>query len=77
MLGATNAQFFVYSMGTDETLMVPGGQDVTCRVWVVDHFAMALAHCDGWYVQTPLGVPNGSGNLLKLFNILWGYVHPI
>ena len=64
------------SMSTDGALMVTGGEDATCRVWVVDHFDMASALCDG-YTQTALGVSNGSGNLLKLCHILWGHAHPI
>ena len=64
------------AMGSDRSFMVTGGQDATCRVWVVDHADMALALSDG-YTQTALGVPNDSGNLMKLCHILWGHTHPI
>jgi hypothetical protein len=64
------------TMDTDGALMVTGGHDATCHVWVVDHSDMELALCDG-YTQTALGVPNDSGNLLKLCHILWGHAHPI
>jgi WD40 repeat protein len=62
--------------GSDGSLMVTGGQDATCRVWVVDHSDMALALSDG-YVQTALGASNNGGNLLSVCHILWGHSHPI
>lgn len=74
--GGHQGPILCLSMGTDGALMVTGGQDATCRVWVVDHFDMALALCDG-YTQTALGVPNGIGSLLKLCHILWGHAHPV
>ena len=64
------------AMGADGSLMVTGGQDATCRVWVVDHPDMALALSDG-YTQTALGASNDGDNLLKLCHILWGHAHAI
>ena len=42
------------ALGDDGALMVTGGQDATCRVWVVDHPDMAVSLSDG-YVQTAWG----------------------
>lgn len=63
-------------MGADGALMVTGGQDATCRIWVVDHSDVALALSDG-YVQTALGASNDGENLLTLCHVLWGHTHPI
>mmetsp|Transcript_25029 Transcript_25029/g.41525 ORF Transcript_25029/g.41525 Transcript_25029/m.41525 type:complete len:234 (-) Transcript_25029:49-750(-) len=63
-------------MSSQGSLMVTGGEDATCRVWVIDHSDMALALSDG-YVQTAVGGSNNAGNLLSVCHILWGHSHPI
>jgi WD40 repeat protein len=64
------------TLGADGALMVTGGQDATCRVWVVDHPDMALALSDG-YVQTSLGASYDGESLLTLCHVLWGHLRPI
>ena len=75
-LGGHRGPIQCLAMGTDGAVMVTGGQDATCRVWVVDHLDMALALHDG-YTQTSLGIPDDSGSLLKLCHVLWGHAQPI
>lgn len=57
-------------------LMVTGGHDCTCRVWVVDHADMAVALSDG-YVQTALGASNDGDQLLSCCHVLWGHDTPV
>ena len=57
-------------------LMVTGGQDSTCRVWVVNHSDMAVALSDG-YVQTALGASNDGEQLLSCCHVLWGHDTPV
>jgi Beige/BEACH domain/WD domain, G-beta repeat len=57
-------------------LMITGGADATCRVWVVDHADMAVALSDG-YVQTALGASNDGEKLLSCCHVLWGHETPI
>ena len=64
------------SIGSDGALMVTGGQDATCRVWVVDHPDMAIALSDG-YVQTALGESNDGEQRLTCCHVLWGHTGPI
>eukprot|EP00593_Proboscia_inermis_P001752 CAMPEP_0171294624 /NCGR_PEP_ID=MMETSP0816-20121228/3123_1 /TAXON_ID=420281 /ORGANISM="Proboscia inermis, Strain CCAP1064/1" /LENGTH=787 /DNA_ID=CAMNT_0011766621 /DNA_START=177 /DNA_END=2543 /DNA_ORIENTATION=- len=66
------------SMGADGGLMVTGGHDGTCRVWMVLHSNMASALADT-YVQTALGGTSGNGNAssnedgFQCCHILWGH----
>ncbi|CAB9514210.1 Lipopolysaccharide-responsive and beige-like anchor protein [Seminavis robusta] len=60
------------AMSDDGGLMVSGGQDATCRIWVVDHPDMAIALSDG-YVQTALGSRNDGDQLLSCCRVLWGH----
>ena len=57
-------------------LMVTGGQDATCRIWVVNHADMAVALSDG-YVQTALGASNDGDQILSCCHVLWGHDTPI
>lgn len=66
----------VRCLGQDETFIVSGGQDSTCRVWVVDHPDMGIALSDG-YVQTALGGSNDGEQLLSCCHVLWGHDSPI
>ena len=65
-------------IGEDGGLMVSGGEDATCRVWVVDHADMASALTDG-YVQTALGTsdPKKKSSTLKCCQILWGHTSSV
>lgn len=60
------------AIGGDGGLMVTGGEDGTCRVWVIDHPDMAVALSDG-YVQTALGASNDREQLLSCCHVLWGH----
>lgn len=60
----------------EDGLMVTGGQDGTCRVWVVDHPDMAVALSDG-YVQTARGSTIEGDQLLSCCRVLWGHDSPI
>jgi hypothetical protein len=63
-------------IGQDGGLLVTGGQDSTCRVWVVDHPDMAFALADG-YVQTAIGQSNDGEQVLSCCHVLWGHETPI
>jgi len=63
------------SIGSDGGLMVTGGQDATCRVWVIDHNDMSIALTDG-YVQTALGT-NDEDSILNCCHVLWGHSAPV
>jgi WD40 repeat protein len=64
------------SVTDDGSLMITGGQDATCRVWVVDHPDMAVALLDG-YVQTALGTDGSKEKILSCCHVLWGHETPI
>jgi WD40 repeat protein len=64
------------AVGQDGGLLVTGGQDATCRVWVVDHPDMAIALSDG-YVQTAQGHMNDGDQILSCCHVLWGHDTPI
>jgi WD40 repeat protein len=64
------------AIGQDGGLLITGGQDGTCRLWVIDHSDMAVALSDG-YVQTALGSTNDGEQLLSCCRILWGHDSPI
>ncbi len=68
------------AIASDGALMITGGQDSTCRVWVVDHPDMAVALSDG-YVQTALGghsnTKNDGDKLLRCCRVLWGHEAPV
>lgn len=56
----------------DGALMVTGGDDATCRVWVVEHDALATAITDG-YVSS-LGLDDDE---ITCAHVLLGHVSPI
>ena len=56
----------------DGALMVTGGDDATCRVWVVEHDALATAITDG-YVSS-LGLDDDE---VTCAHVLFGHVSPI
>ena len=60
------------AIGEDGALMVTGGQDCTCRIWVIDHPELARGLSDG-YVQTALGSTNDGDQLLSCCRVLWGH----
>jgi WD40 repeat protein len=64
------------AIGEDGGLLVTGGHDCTCRVWVVDHPDMAVALSDG-YVQTALGQSTDGDQVLSCCHVLWGHQTPI
>jgi WD40 repeat protein len=70
--GGHRGQVRCVAMGEDGGLMVSGGQDGTCRIWVVDHPDMAIALSDG-YVQTALGSRNDGEQVLSCCRVLWGH----
>jgi len=65
-------------VGEDGGIVVSGGQDATCRVWVINDNEMGAALTDG-YVQTALGQSDVDSNhsILKCCQILWGHQSPI
>lgn len=56
----------------DGALMVTGGDDATCRVWVVEHDSLATAITDG-YVSS-LGLEEDE---ITCAHVLFGHVSPI
>jgi len=60
----------------EKAIMVTGGQDCTCRVWVIDNPDLAVALSDG-YVQTSLGSCVSSDELLSCCHVLWGHETPV
>jgi WD40 repeat protein len=64
------------AVGQDGGLMVSGGEDCTCRVWVIDHPDLAIALSDA-YVQTALGQSTDSDQILSCCHVLWGHDTPI
>lgn len=64
------------ALAEDGALMVSGGQDCTCRIWVVDYPDLAIALADG-YTQTSLGHSTDGENILSCCHILWGHERPI
>jgi len=72
--GGHRGPILCLDIGRDGALMVTGGQDATCRVWVVDHPDMSIALSDG-YVKTALGgtADSNKDHLLSCCHILWGH----
>ena len=64
------------AIGEDGGTLVTGGEDCTCRVWLVDHPDLAIALSDG-YVQTALGQSNDGDQVLSCCHVLWGQQTPI
>mmetsp|Transcript_26406 Transcript_26406/g.39141 ORF Transcript_26406/g.39141 Transcript_26406/m.39141 type:complete len:734 (+) Transcript_26406:2-2203(+) len=66
------------SVGDHSGLMVTGGHDATCRIWVVDNPDMAAALTDA-YVQTSLGNfgEREQERLLSCCHVLWGHISSI
>jgi WD40 repeat protein len=64
------------AIGSDGGLLVTGGEDCTCRVWVVDHPDMATAISDT-YVQASSGKRTSSDQILSCCHVLWGHDSPI
>jgi len=71
--GGHRGQINCLQVGEDGTVMVTGGQDSTCRVWVIDHDSFASSLTDG-YVYSSLGFESG---LLRCCHVLLGHVSPI
>ena len=62
------------SLSNDGGLMVTGGQDATCRVWVIDHSHMANAISNGCIkTGSNFKSENGKSNFLSCCHILWGH----
>ena len=57
-------------------LIATGGDDATCRLWVIAYSDMAVALSDG-YTQTALGSPNDGDQLLSCCRVLWGHSEAI
>jgi WD40 repeat protein len=70
--GGHRGEICCLKIGQDGGLMVTGGIDGTCRVWVIDHPDMAIALSDG-YVQTALGGSNDGQQILSCCHVLWGH----
>lgn len=64
------------NVSSDGSFMVSGGEDGTCRVWIVDHPDMAVALSDG-YMQTALGHRTDAEQILNCCRVLWGHETPI
>lgn len=60
-------------VGEDGTILVTGGQDATCRLWVLDHDLFASALIDG-FVHSSLGIER---DLMRCCHVLLGHVTPI
>mmetsp|Transcript_8256 Transcript_8256/g.17836 ORF Transcript_8256/g.17836 Transcript_8256/m.17836 type:complete len:551 (+) Transcript_8256:741-2393(+) len=60
------------AMGGDGGLFITGGEDCTCRIWVVDHPEMAAVLSDG-YMQTALGRPPNANQILTCCLVLIGH----
>lgn len=64
------------AMGSDGGLLVTGGEDCTCRVWVLDYPEMAAVLSDG-YIQTALGRRPNENQVLTCCRVLIGHESPI
>ncbi len=71
--GGHRGQINCLQVGEDGTVMVTGGQDSTCRVWVIDHDSFASSLTDG-YVYSTLGA---ESSLVRCCHVLIGHVSPI
>lgn len=60
------------AMGTDGGMLVTGGEDCTCRIWVLDHPEMAAALSNG-YMQTALGRRPNENQVLTCCHVLVGH----
>ena len=64
------------SVADDGGFMVTGGQDSTCRVWVIDNPDLAVSLADG-YIQTALGHSTDGEHILCCCHVLWGHEGPV
>jgi len=60
------------AIGADGGLLVTGGEDCTCRVWIVDFPEMAMTISDG-YLQTELGRHPNEDQILVPCHVLFGH----
>ena len=60
------------AMGADGGMLVTGGEDCTCRVWVLDHPELAAVLSDG-YMQTALGRQPNENQVLTCCHVLVGH----
>lgn len=57
-------------------ILVTGGDDATCRVWIVDHDALATAIADG-FVKSSLGNDGMEESRCFIGHVLLGHVTPV
>lgn len=63
-------------VGDEGEMMVTGGDDGTCRIWIVDHGALALAITDG-FVKSSFGEERAEETKCYHVHTLLGHVTPI
>lgn len=65
------------SIGDDGLLMVTGGQDGTCRVWVIENSNLSTTLSEG-IIKSGLGTTEGIDNrILCCCHVLWGHQEAI
>jgi WD40 repeat protein len=66
------------SIGECGGMMVTGGLDATCRIWIIDHPNLSLALADARARTSHGYVTEGSQErLLSCCHVLWGHITPI
>jgi len=64
------------AVGNEGEMMVTGGADATCRIWVVDHDVLAAAIADGGVKSTPVREGLEETKCL-IAHVLLGHVSPL
>jgi WD40 repeat protein len=76
--GGHIGQISCLTQGNNHQLIVTGGVDCTCRVWVLENSAMALSLSDGTRGPSVLsGCEDEYDDSLVSIHILWGHSSPI
>ena len=63
-------------VGEEGEVLVTGGDDATCHIWIVDHESLALAITDG-YVKSSLGTEGFEESNCYHVHTLLGHVTPV
>ena len=71
--GGHRGPILCLDIDNDGAFLVTGGQDATCRVWVVEYPDMAVSISDG-YMKTAMGGSiDKKEQLLACCHVLWGH----
>lgn len=76
LLGCHRGKINCLEVGGEGETLVTGGDDATCRIWIIDHDTLALAIADG-FVKSSLSQDRYDQNKCYHVHTLLGHVTPV